>query len=178
MTKSNFFSEMISAYDAEIHDLASDSEGKSVLTVRLKEKRQEIDLLLQMVESAPEMVIPLFYQAFSFTAPTILIRAAQCEPDDGDFPTWDDLLGSFKVEQWATSLVDKALTADGGDRFMVTAAVTEFLRLKDAQAIPAPVESESERGDGEDDDDDDESRDLGEAGADWLSEQGFDTRTS
>lgn len=176
MNKSNYFGEIASAYEAEIDDLASDSGGNSVLTARLKDKRKEIDALLQMAEFAPEMVIPVFYRAFTFTTPAVMARAALCEPDDDDFALWDDLASALGIEPWAAPIIEKALACEGGDRFMVTAAVAEFLRLHDrSYAAAAPVEAEKERGD---DEDDDEIGDLAEVGADWLSEQGFDSQSS
>ena len=39
MSLSRFFSNLASAYDAEINDLVSDSEGKNVLAKRLADKR-------------------------------------------------------------------------------------------------------------------------------------------
>lgn len=180
MNKSNYFGEIASAYDAEMDDLTSDSEGKSVLAARLKDKRKEIDALLQMAEFAPEMVIPVFHRAFTFRTPAVMARAALCEPDDDDFALWDDVADSIGIEAWAAPIVEKALAVDGGDRFMVTAAVAEFLRSHGgATAAAAPVETEKKRGDNEDEDDGDgEMGDLGEGGADWLSEQGFDSQPS
>jgi hypothetical protein len=67
--KSYYFAELSSSYDAEIQDLLNDSEGKSALKGRLKEKRQELASILPMIEFAPEMVVPVFYDAFSFANP-------------------------------------------------------------------------------------------------------------
>jgi hypothetical protein len=61
------------------------------------------------------------------------------------------------------------LNAQGGDAFLVTTAALEFLRNKDMFAAPAPAEE------ADDEDEDEDTDDLGEAGSDWLSEQGFDT---
>ena len=75
MKKSYYFAELSSSYDAEIQDLLNDSEGKSALKARLKEKRQELKSILPMIEFAPEMVVPVFFDAFSFTNPNV---TAQC----------------------------------------------------------------------------------------------------
>ncbi|MGL6070260.1 hypothetical protein [Craterilacuibacter sp.] len=175
MKKSNYFWEINSAYSAEIDDLASNSEGKNVLAIRLEEKRMQIDSLLQMAEFAPEMVIPVFHQAFSFAEPAVLARAARCEPDDDDFPLWDDLAETLKIAPWAAPLVEQALCSDGGELFMVTAAVAEFLRSHDLAGSAASADAENGS---LEDEDDDAPGDLGEAGADWLSEQGFDSAHS
>ncbi len=174
MSKSNFFTEISSAYDAEIEDLTSDSEGKSVLAARLKEKRDQLDALIEMLEFAPEMVIPVFYQAFKFKDPAVLSLTAQSEPDDGDFPGWDELAEALTIEPWALPLIEKALNANGGPRFLVTAAVAEFLRVHDVQRVAPAVEMAPKEEDG----DDEEINDLAEAGADWVAEQGFDTQNS
>jgi hypothetical protein len=175
MKKSNYFWEIASAYSAEMDDLASDSEGKNVLAVRLEEKRMQFDTLLQMAEFAPEMVIPAFHQAFSFVEPAVLMRAARCEPDDADFPLWDELAEAINIAPWAAPMVDHALASDGGELFMVTAAVAEFLRSHDMASPAVALDAENDNEEGEDDD---EPGDLGEAGADWLSEQGFDSAHS
>lgn len=172
MNKSNFFTDISSAYDAEIEDLTSDSEGKSVLAARIKEKRDQLDALIEMLEFSPEMVIPVFYQAFKFKNPAALSLAAQSEPDDGDFPGWDDLAEALTIETWALPFIEKALHVDGGERFLVTAAVAEFLRGYDAPRGASAAEMPPKE------EDDDEINDLAEAGADWLAEQGFDTTNS
>ena len=45
MSISPFFHNLASAYQAEMDDLSSDSEGKDVLRQRLTDKRQEIGFL-------------------------------------------------------------------------------------------------------------------------------------
>lgn len=173
MKKSPFFEELSSAYFAELDDLTTDSEGKTVLSARLKEKRKQLDTLLQMIEFAPEMVLPIFYGAFSFTDLRAMSQALQCEPDDDDFPAWDELSRSLTLAEWATPLADRVLAAGGGEQFMVIAAAAEMLRNHDT-AAPAPAAEEKNDFD-EEGDEDGELGDLGEAGADWLSEQGFDS---
>jgi hypothetical protein len=178
MNKSHYFEELSSAYSAEIDDLTSDFEGKTVLSARLKEKRGEIDFLLQMIDSAPEMVAPIFYGAFSFVQPAVMIHAVQAEPDDGDFPEWDAVSASIRLTDWAQLMAEQILNEPGGDRFMVSAAGVEFLRLREL-ATPAAAAAPAESGDKDKDGDDDgEDQDLAEAGAEWMSQQGFDAQTS
>lgn len=174
MKKSVFFEEISSAYNAEIDDLTADSEGKSVLSARLKEKRKELDILLQMIEFSPEMVLPVLHGAFGFLKPAVMAQVVLCEPDDDDFPAWDALSANLNIADWAAPLIERILAAAGGEQFMIIAAGAEYLRLHDA-AAPAPVAEEKNEFD-EDSDEDGEGSDLGEAGADWLSEQGFDSQ--
>ncbi len=187
MKKSYYFAELSSSYDAEIQDLLNDSEGNSALKARLKEKRQELKAILPMIEFSPEMVVPVFYDAFTFPNSQAMVAAVMCEPDDGDFPIWDDISAAIKLEAWAAPYVSAVLTEGAGENFMVTAACLEFLRKFDHLA-PAPVkkDDEDEAADDEkehsnlnsDEDGDDEDRDLAEAGDDWLGEQGFDSLKS
>ena len=177
MHKSHYFEELSASYSAEIDDLVSDSEGKSVLTLRLKEKRRELDALLQMIEFAPEMVAPVFFDAFAFEKMSAnlspVVAAIQCEPDDGEFPAWDDVASALTVVAWAKPLVEKTLAAAGGEAFMVSVVALEFLRLHDVGASSTPVSDESNDSE---DSEDDEDADLAESGADWLAEQGFDSQ--
>ena len=66
MKLSRFFDDLMAVYQAEIEDLKSDSEGKNVLKARLREKAQQLPLLLPMMDSNPEMLAPAFHQAFIF----------------------------------------------------------------------------------------------------------------
>jgi hypothetical protein len=181
--KSYYFAELSSSYDAEIQDLLSDSEGKSALKHRLDEKRRELKSLLPMVEFSPEMVVPVFYDAFSFANPKAMMAVVDCEPDDGDFPGWDDVSPLVTVAPWAAPYLAAVLADRAGPEFMVTAASLEFIRQFDHSA-PQPVAEDDEDADGERRDDDDgrdddgEDRDLAEAGDDWLGEQGFDSLKS
>ena len=49
MTMTPFFLELHAAYQSELDDLATDSEGRDVLQQRLREKRREIGFLAQMM---------------------------------------------------------------------------------------------------------------------------------
>lgn len=178
MKKSYYFAELASSYDAEIQDLLSDSEGKSALKARLAEKRKELQAILPMIEFSPEMVVPVFYDAFSFPHPKALLAAIACEPDDGEFPGWAELSPVVKLESWAQPLLDVVLTERAGEEFMVTAACLEFIREFDNTAQTAVTEDEESSSGQNDDEGDDDDRDLAEAGDDWLAEQGFDSARS
>lgn len=178
MNKSYYFSELASAYDAEIQDLLSDSEGKSALQARLAEKRQELSSILPMIDFSPEMVVPVFYDGFSFANPQAMAAVVRCEPEDGDFPCWHDLAAFVTLESWARPFLEAVLAESTGEEFMVTAACLEFIRQFDSIA-PAPADApESKNGNNPDEDGDDDERDLAEAGDDWLGEQGFDSLKS
>ncbi len=175
MKRSRYFSDIFQNYAAEIDDLVTDSEGKSVLQKRLGEKRREMDAILPMIEFSPEMVSVVFYGAFGFKSLDAMQRIVLSEPGDADFPEWAVLENELTVTEWAKPLIEASLKAQGGDPFLVTTAALEFLRSKDTVSVPAPEsETDKDRNDEAEEDNEDEMGDLNEAGADWLAEQGFD----
>lgn len=178
MKRSHYFSDLLTRYLDEIDDLVTDSEGRSVLQRRLKDKRQEMDAILAMIDYSPEMVAVVFYDAFGFRAADVMQRLVLNEPEHAGFLAWDTLKEHLTVAAWAEPLIASTLKAQGGDAFLVTTAALEFLRNKASFAAPvAKHEAETARGDDDEDggDGDDEADDLGEAGSDWLADQGFDT---
>jgi hypothetical protein len=182
MTHSRYFSELAFAYDGEINDLLTDSEGKTVFKARLAEKRRELTAILPMIEFSPEMVLPVFFDAFRFPNRPALLAACRCEPDEDDFPTWDALVTDLQIEDWAKPLIEQVLAESAGEMFMVSAACLEFIRQAD-NAAPARAAKDDEEQDEENDEnsegrDDDEDGDLAEMGDDWLAEQGFDSRNA
>ncbi len=179
MKKSRYFAELIKSYGAEIDDLVTDSGGKSVLQKRLNEKRGEFDAILPMIEFSPEMVAVVFYGAFEFKSPETLQQLVLSEPGQAGFLAWKALEKQLVVSEWARPLTAAALNATDGDAFLVTTAGLEFLRTRDSMPAWIP-EAETKRdsnadGEEEDTDGDNDADDLNESGADWLSEQGFDT---
>ena len=170
MKKSHYFTNLLRSYIDEIEDLLTDSEGKSVFQRRLKDKRQEMDAILAMIDYSPEMVAVVFYDAFGFPSADVMQKLVLNEPEHAGFLAWTELEKSLTVAPWAEPLIAVTLNVQGGDAFLVTTAALEFLRHKDAFAAPAPAEE------ADDEDEDEDTDDLGEAGSDWLSEQGFDTR--
>lgn len=178
MNKSHYFAELSAAYSAEIDDLTSDFEGKTVLSARLLEKRREIGTMLQMIDVAPEMVLPIFHGAFSFHQPAVIGQAMLAEPDDEDFPEWSALAGAIGLADWAQPIAGQVLAESGGDRFMVSAAVVEYLRLRDHSAADSAGEGEEGGSKSANDGDEGDEADLAEAGADWLAEQGFDSHSA
>ncbi len=174
MKKSRYFSDLFRSYLDEIDDLVTDSDGKSVLQKRLQDKRREMDALLSMIDFSPEMVAVVFYDAFGFRSADVMQRLVMSEPELADFLAWDALKDTLTVAPWAEALVESSLKVQGGDAFLVTTAALEFLRHKDTFAAPAE-ESKAESARDDEDGGDDDADDLGEAGADWLAEQGFET---
>ena len=162
-----YFEDIFERYASEIDDLRSDSEGKDVLKKRVRDKHSEFAFLLTMIDAAPEMVAPAFHGAFRFTSGKALHAVSQSEPGDDGYPSWSELAESLEVASWAKPLIDQCLQKDGGESFLVTAAVLEWLLGSGATArAAAPAASDEEE--------DDDRDDLGEAGEEWMSEQGFD----
>ena len=128
MKLSSYFRDLNSAYQAELDDLTSDSEGKDVLRRRLQDKRSEIGFLLQMIDISPEMVAVVFHQAFRFRS-----AAATFEPvfrlrDSFELPDWHSLASAVALEPWAEPLAETVLCQPGGEQFLTLAAALEYLQ--------------------------------------------------
>lgn len=176
MKKSRYFSDLSKSYGDEVDDLLTDSEGRSVLQKHLAIKRKEINAILPMIEFSPEMVAVAFYDAFRFKSPAIMQQIVLSQPRHTDFLAWAKLKEQLTIADWAEPLIKSALKTPGGDDFLVATAGLEYLRNKDTFTAPEPEpETRKERSDDGDDDDGDDMDDLGEAGADWLAEQGFES---
>ncbi|MES2102373.1 MAG: hypothetical protein V4634_00020 [Pseudomonadota bacterium] len=192
MKLSNFFEALASAYEAELEDLRSDSEGNDILRKRLMTKRGEVPLLLSMLKSNPEMVAVAFHGGIKFMNPLVMEALASKEPNR--FPSWKELKGSLVIETWAEKLSAIVLDNADGEQFMVTAACLEYLNKSGQSRANNPSnveeaeeedeeESEANEGryhldtrNGSGDEYDEDQGDLEEAGADWLVEQGFDRK--
>ena len=197
MKCSRFFEDLMSVYNAEIEDLKTDSEGKNVLKARLREKGEQLPLLLPMMSTNPEMLASAFHLGFIFMNPLAL--EALTAKEGNQLPSWKSLAAAVKLEPWAENLATVVLKHVGGDQFLVIAAALEYLQRghqarkhsptntleddEDQDAHDADGELK-ENGDldgnygrhGRDDGDDGDDYDLDEAGADWLAEQGFDRK--
>jgi len=190
---SPYFYDLRSAYQAELDDLLSDSEGKDVLRKRLAEKRNEIAFLVQMMEPAPEMVAVVFHRGFRFSKPAAVEHLLGLPVDE--LPDWHSLTHAITLEPWATSLAQTVLREPQGARFMAVAAGLEYLqqhaRLAPQAASHADGDGDGDAEDGEDaaehDDDYDalsaddaadpkNSRSREEASSNWLSDVGFDRK--
>jgi hypothetical protein len=170
MKLSRYFDELSSAYAYEIEDLTYDSGGDDVLKKRLKDKRNQFGDLLMMCTTDPVMVAPAFHRALQFTSSEVLDRVVSSQP--GEFPPWEEVAASIDMEPWAEAMVKRALQAPEGDQFLLIAAGLEYVLSKIGASAAAGhgeiVEEEAEE---------DEDEDLGEAGEDYLGEQGFDRRS-
>jgi len=160
-----YFEELLERYRDEIDDLRSDSQGLDVLGKRLADKRSQFAALLAMKDDAPEMVACALHGAFRFRDEADVDAASQSEPGEPEFPGWAALAESVDVAPWAATLVEASLAEDGGDAFLVNAAVLEWLVSKNAPGRWAELPQ---------DDGQDEEQDLSEAGEAFLSAQGFD----
>ncbi|MEF8729622.1 MAG: hypothetical protein V5B34_15685 [Accumulibacter sp.] len=175
MKVSPYFEELKSAYDAELDDLMTDSAGHDVLARRLQAKRTQVGQLLPMIECNPEMVAVAFHGGFSFANPAVMTDLAAREPEN--LPAWKSLLSSVSLEPWAAELARVVLKDAHGEQFLVVTACLEFLRRPGANSPGEGAQPQSPDGRGVDDEDDaDLDVDLEEAGADWLSEQGFERK--
>jgi hypothetical protein len=176
MTISPFFTDLRSAYQAELDDLSQDSEGKDVLKKRLADKRGEIDFLVKMMELSPEMVAVVFHQAFTFKRPAVMDDLLSFEADE--LPDWSGLAADIHIAPWAQDLVDKVLSEPGGEWFLTVAAGLEFMAGKPA-AHTAQADDDESDDEEEFDGDAEERADAKarkEAGDDWMVEQGFDRK--
>lgn len=185
MNLSAFFEDMAKAYQAELEDLQSDSEGNDILAARLKEKRKQFALMMPMIDTAPEMVAVAFHGGVDFVDRHALTMLASCEPEE--FPEWDQVAGAVQFSDWAQKLAAAALKEPDGERFLLTSVCLEYLydrsnghyhgeRGQAANADMSDDAVEALERDGNDDGDgyDSDERDLESEGSDWLADQGFD----
>lgn len=189
MRLTSFFAPLLCAYQAELDDLTSDSEGKDVLRKRLADKRKEIDFLAQMIELSPEMVAVIFHRAFRFgSTKTTLEHFLTHEATQ---PDWAALAAAVTLESWAQPLAQRILQEPQGSWFLAVAACLEYLQQNPRFSGAAHSANEEDDNDTDDNDrDDDESQPLSaddatdlhndksrqEAHEDWLSGQGFDRK--
>jgi hypothetical protein len=186
-----FFRDLRSSYQSEMDDMTFDSDGKDILRQRLVQRRKEMDFLINMMESAPEMVAIAFHQAFKFTRPSVMDHILSQDSDE--LPEWDALADSVELMPWAKELSELVLAQPAGSHFLVIAAGLEYMYHRpDASMARASEndddENDEEYGEREGDHDGDDRRDpvdsddardakqREEAGADWMVEQGFDRK--
>jgi hypothetical protein len=186
MKISPLFRDLYVSYQAEIDDLQQDSSGADVLKQRLQKKQQQIDALLPMISFSTEMVAAAFHGEFTFLKAPIWEKISAC--DESSLPSWASLVSSVRLAPWTSKVLPKILAYTGGEVFFIKTCVLEFLLSQHAR-VATPVEAEydddTEQIDGEHLSDeydineesvDGEDKDLGDAGSDWLEQQGFDTR--
>ncbi|MEO6319962.1 MAG: hypothetical protein ABIR56_04805 [Polaromonas sp.] len=188
MNISPFFRNLRSAYQSEMDDLTFDSDGRDVLRQRLADKRKQIGFLVQMMELSPEMVAVVFHQGFAFRQPALMDHLLSHEADE--FPEWSSLSGGIDLAPWTRELVQVILQSPRGEWFLTLAAGLHYMACKPDAALGAQganVESENEEpedgddyqdefDDHEDDEERGDARTRAEAGAEWLSGQGFDRK--
>lgn len=180
MSLSPFFHHLRSAYQAELDDLASDSEGTNVLSKKLAERRKELSFLMSMLELSPEMVAVVFHQGFRFKRTTVMEDLVRQESED--LPEWDALSDSVDLMPWAQNLAQQVLQQPAGPWFMSVAAALEYLLTKPDARFAQAEESDNDEDDRDDierdpegmDEDERQSRVSEEEGAAWMVEQGFD----
>ncbi|WP_353136173.1 hypothetical protein [Limnohabitans sp.] len=181
MIISPFFQELRSAYQAELDDLNSDSEGQYILDKRLAEKRKELGFLLQMMDLNPEMVAVVLHQAFEFHEPELMTHFISLDADN--LLSWDALSEGVRIAPWAQPMVEQILAEPVGAWFMTVAAALEYMHgtpmRSSAQSNEADADEDLqnvERGDQAEHDEEREAREREEAGNAWMVEQGFDSK--
>jgi hypothetical protein len=187
MALSSFFSQLHSAYQSEIDDLSSDSEGSYVLPQRLAEKRKQMDFLVQMMTLSPEMVAVVFHKGFEFKLPAVMEHLLTLESEE--FPDWHSLSDAVRLQPWANELASTVLKDPMGEWFLTAAAGLEYLLSKPSGAPLSRIDDDEEdeyEDDGTDGPviqlDADDAPDLSdtrtreETAADWMEEQGFDRK--
>lgn len=184
MGVSAFFRTLRTSYQAELDDLATDSEGRDVLRKRLAQKRSQMEFLQQMIETAPEMVAVVFHDGFQFESHAAMDHLLTLDSDD--LPSWESLSSVVKLAPWAQTLAAPLLQEPTGSWFMTVAAALEYMHHKPTHN-PRTSEDQLEDDANQEQDrlrdqlDAAEEDDAGEidheqAGADWLAEQGFDRK--
>lgn len=168
MRISRYFTDLMATYVAEIDDLKTDSGGGDVLSARLKDKRSQFLDLLPMMGTNPEMLAVIFHKSVAVKKSKTIISYLSKEPSE--FPSWDSVSQSVQFEPWAAGLIENLQTAAGGEEFLLTTVMLEYLYSRYEISENESSEDESEEMDSED-----ESADLSEAGGQWLSDQGFDS---
>jgi len=176
MKISSYFALLRSSYEAEINDMAFDSEGKNVLRQRLAQRRKELPFLRQMMASAPEMVAIVFHQGMRFSKPAVM--DALVTKDQSHLPDWATLSTHVGLEPWALGLAEELRKDPAGDRLLVLAAGMEYLfhHTPSAAAPEGDDEDEDKDGGEADSEEEKEARAAEEAGNDWMAEQGFDRK--
>ncbi len=173
MRMSPYFSQLKDSYQSEIDDLRFDSVGNDVLEQRLAEKRRAFKELLPMMECAPEMVAATFHGSISVNDRALMETYVLQHPDA--LPTWDIVSGSLSVRADHDALIALALSAEGGDAFLVTMACLQFLfDVQDDQFVSQADDSDELDHADEQDVEDDEDEKV----EDWLSKHGFDRRST
>jgi hypothetical protein len=180
MSISPFFQHLRSAYEAEIDDLASDSEGKHMLPKKLAERRKELGFLLSMLELSPEMVAVVFHQAFRFKSTTAMNHLISHESED--LPDWDSIRDTVEVLPAARAMVTQVLQQPAGAWFMSVAAALEFMYGRPDSRAAAHSDDDEDNEEPDDDEREEEGLDEDERearvnekeGAAWMVEQGFD----
>lgn len=162
MRISRYFTDLMATYVADINDFKTDSGGEDVLVERLKEKRSQIQDLMPMMQSNPEMMAIIFHKSIAIKKAATIMTYLDKEP--AMFPAWDEISPSVQFQPWATSIIEKLKGEVGGEHFLLTTIMLEHLYALYEVSEDAIEEMETE-----------ESEDLAESGGEWLSEHGFDS---
>lgn len=191
MSLSPYFHDLRSAYEAEIDDLTSDSEGKDVLQRRLKDKRSQFSAIVGLIDTDMLLLAPAFFGAFQFPAHRSERLADLLSRGPGDFPGWSEIAGFVEVAGWARPMIDLAMQEPLGEDFMATVVGLEYARLRhkggggaaraeggdEDESFGEDRDEDRDHDDGADEDLDRDDRDDESRGEDFLEDQGFDRKT-
>lgn len=177
MMLSSYFEDLTKAYQSELEDLRSDSEGNDILSSRLKAKRSHFALMMPMIDTAPEMVAVAFHGGISFPHSHAMVMLSSNEPEE--FPSWEEIAKTVDFSPWAETLAEIALKETGGENFLITTVCLEYLHEKSNDNYHGEYTNqtgidESDENVDEVERDEERDQDLDTEGADWLAEQGFD----
>ncbi len=167
MRISRYFTDLMATYVAEIDDLKTDSGGSDVLKERLKDRRSQIADLMPMMDSNPEMMAVAFHKSIVVKDAKAILSYLPKEPSG--FPSWDSIAPCVQFEPWAAATIEMLKKAEGGEQFLLTTVMLEYMFSR------YEVSEDHHQSDESDDDDDRDSEDLSEAGGEWLADQGFDS---
>jgi hypothetical protein len=120
-----------------------------------------------MMDSNPEMMAVAFHKSIVVKDAKAILNYLPKEPSG--FPSWDSIAPFVQFEPWATATIAMLKKTEGGEQFLLTTVMLEYMFSR------YEVSEDHHQSDESDDDDDRDSEDLSEAGGEWLADQGFDS---
>jgi hypothetical protein len=115
----------MATYVAEIDDLKTDSGGSDVLKERLKDRRSQIADLMPMMDSNPEMMAVAFHKSIVVKDAKAILSYLPKEPSG--FPSWDSIAPCVQFEPWAAATIEMLKKAEGGEQFLLTTVMLEYM---------------------------------------------------
>jgi hypothetical protein len=160
-----YFEDIFERYSAEIDDLRSDSEGKDVLKKRLRDKHKEFAFLLSMMDTAPR------WSPRPSTAPS----ASAASPSSMAPPTASPARRLPRVERTRPHPRHRPVGRAAGRPMPRQGRRRQLPRHRRGARTHARQRPRGARRPASARDDEEQDEDLGEAGDEWMAEQGFDS---